>query len=356
MMHPDRRREIQPERRDPLYLKKRRRKDGLHYILSESYCDRDCWKHRNLLDLGANPEDFIEYPGGNSFYVSQDLQETLDTKGVKYSDDALEKLFIPFLNPEIRRVVEMFERPGKDQRPRETKTDVDMLDQQNNLHPFDKRRLHYLRCGRVDIGNLDGRTWKFLHVLLEKSRDEIESMMTSMEGQLPPHEIRPYLYTALQLQTYFIHNPVCNSPAGLDPERVDHYFVEDLCRLNIDETFFRGVDRGDTDTLHTYLVRYLILYFDNDFDRGTVWDEYVRDFISKRRFHRPNVQKGMALSEKAACKCMGITPQEWKNMDRHALTRRYRQLAKETHPDRGGDGEAFVSVKDAYECLLAKKT
>ena len=339
-----------------MYLKQRRRKDGLHYILSESYWDRDCWKHRDLMDLGINPEDFIEYPGGNSFYVSEDLQEELENKGVEYSADALEKLLIPFLDPEIRRVVEMFERPGKHQGPWKTKTDDELLDHQNTLHPFDKRRLHYLRCGRVDIGNLDGRAWKFLNVLLEKSRDEIESTMATMERQLPPHEIRPYLYTALQLQTYFIHNPVRNTPAGLDPERVDHYFVEDLCRLNIDEVFFKGVERGDTDSLHPYLVKYLILYFDNDFDRGTIWDEYIRDFISNRRFHRPFVHRDMAMSEKEACKCLGITPQEWKNMDRHALTRHYRRLAKETHPDRGGDGEAFVRVKDAYECLLARKT
>ncbi len=307
------------------------------------------------MDLGTNPEDFIEYPGGNSFYIGEDLQEALDAKGVEYSDDALEALFIPFLDPEIRRVVEMFERPPRKQGPRETRTAEDLLDRQRALHPFDKRRLHYLRCGRVDIGNLDGRAWKFLNVLMEKSRDEIESMMATMEQQMPPHEIRPYLYTALHLQTYFIHNPVRNTPAGLDPERVDHYFVEDLCRLNVDETFFKGVARDGTDSLHPYLVRYLILYFDNDFDRGTIWDAYVRDFMSRRRFHRPPALEGMTMSEEEACTCLGISPQEWKAMDRHALTRCYRQLAKETHPDRGGDGQAFVRVKDAYECLLVRK-
>ncbi len=38
--------------------------------------------------------------------------------------------------------------------------------------------------------------------------------------------------------------------------------------------------------------------------------------------------------------------------DADAITRRYRQLAARHHPDRGGDSEAFIRARQAYECLL----
>jgi hypothetical protein len=82
-------------------------------------------------------------------------------------------------------------------------------------------------------------------VFLGKSRDEIETVIEGMEQALSPHEIRPYLYTAFEIQTYFRDHPARYQPAALDPEKVDHYFLRDLCWLNKDEKFFSGVDRGD---------------------------------------------------------------------------------------------------------------
>ena len=157
------------------------------------------------------------------------------------------------------------------------------------------------------------------------------------------------------MQHYFRNSPVRHIPAGLDPEKVDHYFVEDLCRLNLDETFFKGIERDNTDSLHAFLVRYLILYFDNEFAPGALWDDFIRDFMSRRRFHRPPSSRAASMSEKEACKHLRITTEVFKGMDRHALTRCYRRLAKETHPDSGGDGESFILVKEAYECLLKSK-
>ena len=34
-----------------MYIKRTRHRDGVHYILSESYRGRDSWKHRDLMDL-----------------------------------------------------------------------------------------------------------------------------------------------------------------------------------------------------------------------------------------------------------------------------------------------------------------
>jgi curved DNA-binding protein CbpA len=148
-----------------------------------------------------------------------------------------------------------------------------------------------------------------------------------------------------------------NTPAALDPEKVDQSFVDELCRLNLDEWFFRGADQQTLDTLHPYLVRYLVSYFDNAFDGNTIWDDYFRDFISKRQYDRsPFHFRSKSIAEEDACKCFGISPEEFKKMDRQALIKCYRRLAKETHPDTGGDKDTFREMKEAYECLLARKS
>ncbi|MGD9031984.1 MAG: J domain-containing protein [Desulfobacteraceae bacterium] len=339
-----------------MYLKRQNFEDHYHYTLCESYRDDGCWRHRELLDLGADPGAYIVYPGGNAFYIEESLEATLKARGADYSDGNLEDLFMPFVDPYIRRIVERFKRPQKEQNRWRKCSPETLMNYQKALHPFDKRRLHYLRCGRVDIGNLDGRAWAFLNVLLEKSRDEVEHVIEGMEQVLTPVEIRPYLYTALELQTYFPHHPARNQPAALDPEKVDDYFLKDLCWLNRDETFFRGVERDGSDALHPYLVKYLVLFFDNPFDPRTFWDEYVQDFRWRHQFHRsPRSPAGMSMPEREACQCLGIPPEDFQNMKRQDLIRCYRRLAKKAHPDRGGDKEDFVRIKEAYECLLMRK-
>ena len=339
-----------------MYLKKSKSKDGYLYGIYESYRDGDWWKHRKLVDLGPRPHEYIVYPGGNSFYLKESLTERIREQAWTYDEDELEALFLPFLNPEIRRIVETFSRPRKSKnRWRSCPPEV-LLKHHGRLHPFDKRRLHYLRFGRVDIGNLDGRAWKFLNVLLEKSRDEIEHMMEEMERELPPEEIRPYLYTALHLQTHFRHLLTRNHPAALDPEKVDHHFLKDICRLNLDKTFFAGVERNDSTALHAYLIRYVILYFDHAFDPRSIWDEYVQTFRWKHQFYsRPPSPRSTATSEKEACRCLGISFEDFETMDRAELARCFRIQAKETHPDKGGDHKTFVKLKEAYECLLTRK-
>jgi len=64
----------------------------------------------------------------------------------------------------------------------------------------------------------------------------------------------------------------------------------------------------------------------------------------------------MSPAEQKACRVLGISLDEFQKMDRRELTRCYRHLAKETHPDRGGDEQAFVTLRASYECLLRRKS
>jgi hypothetical protein len=339
-----------------LYLKRVYARDGYHYILSESCYEDECWKHRPLIDLGSNPGNYIEYPGGNSFYVKESLLATVQEMAERFSEDELEKLFMPFVDPHIRRLVERFERPRESPKPWSSLSSREVLKEQKELHSFDKRRLHYLRFGRVQMGDLDRRPSRFLQILTEKSRDEIEAMMEKMELALRPHERRVYVYTAFHLQNHFRHMVTRNHPSALDPDKVDASFLEDICRLNHDKRFFEGVPLHDHHSLHPYLIKYLILYFDNDFVSGTFWNQYVEDFMWKHQFYqKPRSSPQSQTSHHEACKCFEISLEDFKQMDRQKLTRYYRRLAKKTHPDRGGESKRFVEITAAYETLLKMK-
>jgi hypothetical protein len=337
-----------------VYLRRFRSNGHYHYSLRESYLEEGTWKHRNLMDLGPDPGSYIEYPGGNGFFFQASLEETLQAQGVNYSSEDLEELFLPFMDPDIRRIVENFRGPGSLNSPWKSCSPPELLRLQQDLHSFDKRRLHYLRCGRVDIGRLEQRVWKFLNILLGKSRDEIEHTIDQMEMQLRPHEMRSYLFTAFHLQSYFPNHLLRNQPAALDAERVDQYFLEEICRLNGDAGYFRGVsDRSGRD-LHPLLVKYVILYFDHDFDHRSLWNQYVNEFMQQRRAYRPPRSRA-DMPHQEACQHLNICESAFDKMTRRELIRHYRLRAKEIHPDTGGDHDAFIRLNEAFERLLRQK-
>ena len=340
-----------------MYLKRQNHGGTEAFCLCESYRKGDCWKHRVLVELGADPEEYIEYGGGNSFYVRRSLEEELMRLNAHFSYRELESLFIPFIDPDIRRIIERFQQAGEPPSPYSRLSHETLLNRHRALHSFDKRRLHYLRCGRVHIGNLDAKPWKFLNVLLDKSRDEIESLLGDMERELPGPEIRRYLFTAFGLEYHFRHLPTRYAPEALDPFQVEEFFLQGICRLNRDERFFSGVDEHDPAALHPYLRKYAVLYFDSPFDPRMVWDEDVADFVRRPPFTgRAGAPSGpMSVTEKEACRSLGLSSPDFEGMDREALIRAYRRLAMKSHPDKGGDKETFVRVKAAYECLLKLK-
>jgi len=308
---------------------------------------------RALLDLGTDPAAHIEFVGGNVFYFNPDMEEQLRAQGADCSTEELEELFLPFLPLRIRRTIESFQARTGLRTSRRTCSTQEMAQGQRRLHSFDKRRLHFLRCGRVDIGDLERRPWKFLQVLTEKSRDEIEHVIEGMEGVLRPHEMRPYLFTALHLQARFPHHWLHNHPVALDLEAVDDCFLEALCALNDDAGYFAGVEHGDRSTLHPYLVKYVVLYFDSEFERG-LRPEQFRDFVIRQRFTRPRVTPHRVALEDA-CKLFVFRREDLARLSRSQLVRLYRRKAKELHPDHGGDQEGFIRMTEAFTCLMEGK-
>ena len=321
------------------------------YFIRESYRQADHYLSRDLLDLGADPGSYIVYPGGNSFYIDQIVEEKLTDMGAKTDPDEIEDIFWPFVHPEIRRILEPFRgREKRHQANRRKKGPETKIETQP--HIFDKRRMHYLRFGQMDQRDMGRLPLKFFRILHNKSRDEIEQTLINMETVLTVREYKAYTYVIFDLQQFFYESYAKNTPQMLSIDKVDEHFIEQACRLNTDRSFWAGMKTGDS--LHNYLVRYVLMYFDHDFAPRSFMEEYLRQFINRHQDHRaPN--KTSAFSLKSAGIAFGQPQEVLKKMSRKEFTRLYRLKALQLHPDKGGNHDAFVHLTDAYHALLKTK-
>ena len=91
-----------------MYLAQKQIKGQICYFIRESYRHGDGFLSRDLIDLGPDPGRYIIYPGGNSFYIDEIIEERINDLGRPGDPDQLEDIFWRFLHPEIRRVLEPF--------------------------------------------------------------------------------------------------------------------------------------------------------------------------------------------------------------------------------------------------------
>ena len=334
-----------------MYLALEKINGKTRYIIRESYRQADQFLSRDLLDLGADPGSYIIYPGGNAFYIDQDVEDRLSDMGANADPDELEDIFWPFVRPDIRSVLEPFRsREKRHQASRRTKKPKKKIITQ--LHIFDKRRMHYLRFGQMNQRDMDRLPLKFFSVLHNKSRDEIEQALMQMETVLTPREYKAYTYVIFDLQNFFIEAHAKNSPNMLNTEKVDAHFIEQVCRLNGDHSFWAGMKTGDN--LHCYLVRYVVMYFDHDFASRSMMEDYFRRFVNAhRKYRKPHAP--VAVTLRKAGNAFGESQSVLKKMSRKELARLYRQKALDMHPDKGGEHDNFVNLTEAYHALLKTK-
>ena len=326
--------------------------DGvLRYYIRESYWDGQHYMSRDLFDLGTNPGEHIIYPGGNAFYVDPDIEDHLDALGVNLQADDLEDIFWPFLNPRIQHALQHFRNRGKRttkvQAPRGVPSKTGLP-----VHNFDKRRLHYLKFGRMEQGYLWLIPDKMFNILRYKSRDEIEQQFLDMERHLNPREYKAYTYVIFDVNRFFSESFATQKPQFLKQSDIDDYFIAEICKLNGDSTFWAGMSADGW--LHEYLIRYLFMFFDYDFAPRSWVEDYIRNFINSRRGHRFPSHPG-AVTMKDASLIFGESEDALKKMSRQELSRFFRRRAREFHPDKGGDQEKFVELTRAYDALLRTK-
>ena len=141
-------------------------------------------------------------------------------------------------------------------------------------------------------------------------------------------------------------------PQGLDQGRVEKHFLEEICRLNTDASFWAGEKKEDF--LHEYLIRYVVMFFDNDYGPDSFLRDYIKDFMDARRAWRPPARKSYMSYEEAST-IFGVKEEALRTMTKRGLLRIFRRMAKKLHPDKGGTHEQFVQLTEAYHELLRTK-
>ena len=334
-----------------MYLAQQNINGTTRYIIRESYSEGDYFLSRDLMDLGPDPARFIVYPGGNSFYIDEIIEDRINGLGKKADPEMLEDIFWRFLRPDIKRALEPFR--GREKRHQfNRRKGRPQADPDARVHIFDKRRIHFLRFGRTDQGNLNRLPQKMFRMILNKSRDEIEHVFMDMERELDIREYKTYTYVIFDLQHYFYESVARSSPQMLDQTKVDERFIEQVCRMSSDPLLWVGMPPEDR--LNEYLVRYVLMFFDYDYGPSSFMDEYLRQFINSRREYRP-AYKSSTITLKETGAIFGLTKEELKKMSRSELTRQYRLRAQKLHPDKGGDPDRFVKLTEGYHELLRTK-
>ena len=85
-----------------MYLARKTVNGACRYVLRESYAEGAGLLSRDLFDLGADPGRFIVYPGGRAYYIDETVTDRLSELKVSYDSGELDRLFLPFLDPELR--------------------------------------------------------------------------------------------------------------------------------------------------------------------------------------------------------------------------------------------------------------
>jgi hypothetical protein len=329
-----------------MYLARHRNGD---YVIRESVRRAGEWSSREVMTLGPDPRAHLHFPSATSYYLDPEIAGRIEARTENYDARELDRLFLRFIPLDLQARIRQFEGRGRTSLQKIPR--AQRAQRQAGVHAFDKRRLFFLRYGRMDLGPALLRPYPCFDQVVDKSRDEIEWLITGLESVLRFRERKAYVYAALDLQRFFPKSPLRFMPAGLDPEAVGEFFVMEICRLDQDRGFLGDEKRSDR--LSDYLVKYVIMYFDSEFEAHSPEAEYLEDFINQHRVFRPPPAQGPSLAR--ACQIMGLSETQLKNLDKKGLTRVYRRLVLKYHPDRGGSTEKFIQVKEAFTRLVREK-
>jgi len=335
-----------------LYLAEQIIEGRVHYVIRESFKEGPVFKSRDLFDLGSHPGRYITYPGGNSYYIADEVCDALYDLGVDPDTDDLEDIFGPFMDPRVRRLVDSARQRARGRRKERPLTADRQRQIERQVGAFDKRRALYLRSGEVDQGRMRNIPVQIYKWIYGKSRDEIEQTFMQMEGRLEAAERKVYMFVIFDLQRFFTESWAKKMPQGLNPDKMDRYFLEEICHLNNDTSFWG--DGQNHSFLNDYLKRYAVMFFDYDFGPDTFWQDYIKQFMDARRKHRPPPVR-RSLSDEEVSAVFGVKEDALKTMTRRGLDRLYRRMAKKMHPDKGGTHEAFIRLSEAYDELRARR-
>lgn len=322
------------------------------YFLRLSTWDEQhtCMVSRQLYELGSDPEQYIVYIDEQGYYIAEELIDLIDPE-VEKAEELLEDLLYPFVSPVVRRHLERF--PSRKEKRSAPLTPAQQEAIHKEIHDFDRRRLHYLVYGSIDQSRLYQLPAKVARQILGMSRDQREQYFVEQErDSLYEEEVRNYLFAVFHLSSFFDQSYARQAPQMLESDEVDVFFVQELCALAKDTSFWQGM--AETPLLPEYLQRYLCLWVDYDYGGNPLLADHIRRFMNDHRtFRFP--ESAQEIPKEEYLEIFGASLEELKKMSKRQLTRLYRQQAMRLHPDTGGDHEIFVRLTTAYEGLLAGK-
>lgn len=331
-----------------MYLAQQKIGNELHFLIRLSYWDGSGWRSRDLVDLGPDPTVHLIYEGPLGFFLDQTIEQAIRSSGVTPGPGELESVLAPFLPAGLRHRFERLCRPqGKTSLARLSYDEEKRLIAQ--IHPFDKRRLHFLRHGQLDLSRINALPIRYFQSLADKSRDELEQGFLIKEVYLPMAEYKDYIYASLDLQRFFVSPHARRFPQYLDQERLKIVMHEQLTAIDCDPHYWMGQPPEHQD-LHEYLARYANMFLAYDFRPENPRQEYVRGFINSHR--RQVWPRPAGLSTPEVEELFGKDLNELKAMSRKQLRRLFKKRAQKLHPDKGGDHESFIRLTRAYERLL----
>lgn len=331
-----------------MYLARTTLERHTRFSIRSTYRDGSVLRSRTVFDLGTDPSRFIVYPGGRGYYFDEAMEEELRSQGLDPTQDEMDRIFWEFLDPEIKRAINGFQRTS-----RKGATGGDTTGER--VHIFDRRRVHYLKFAQTDQRNLARMPAKLFRHLNGKSRDEIEQCFLSEERILKRHELKRYVCTIFDLLPAFreISRRFTAQPLQSDAVRdsMDHAFIDAVCRLADDRVFWKGTHAAPV--LQEYLVRYVIFYFDNEFPIRSPLEGFLNDFMNRHRRYVPPKKVRLSMEEAGR-----LFKTDWKTlerMDAKTLTKLYRRQALRHHPDQGGDKKKFIRLTALYKHLMQRK-
>lgn len=204
--------------------------------------------------------------------------------------------------------------------------------------------------------NINGMTHYYLRESFRDGGHFLSRDLIDLGTDPAEHIIYPggnaFYYVIFNINQSFNESFAKKRPQYLKQSDVDDHFIEEICRLNRDLTFWAGMQTGSR--LHEYLVRYILMYFDYDFVSRSWVEDYIHNFINSRRDYQSPFKTGSVTLDEASS-IFGETKDALKTMRRQELVRIFRRRAQEFHPDKGGDQEKFVELNHAYHMLLRTK-
>ncbi len=322
-----------------MYVAVLRDRGGVRYELRRSVPVDGGFGCETLADLGPDPGRLVSF-GRFGISYAEELLEGL--AALDFDMDALDEAFAPFAPASFR------DRANRGGTWTRTVPSRALEDDVRALHPFDRRRMAYLRSGEVNLSRIDEVSPKLFLRLLGKSRDEIEQLFLRMERALPPGEARHYVHATLNLQRHFTKLTARTMPEALDPAQLDEAFMHEFCLLHDDAAFAFGLPGG----AHAYLRRYACLHFDFEFASAGGFERIFEDFMNDFRRHRPRFKP---VAPERVRDLFGMTMTEIRSMTRREFARVFRKKAMSMHPDKGGDHDAFVELLETYKRIVASK-